>query len=121
MTAAPRKPGGGWDRARDGGDRGPRQTVVVDPDNTLMAPPDAAASLQAELLFRLQHRPGPSSVAAAFGGFRPVWAEEAARRCESAGHVELVRMTDDGPVYRVTESGRAIARGWTPKGDIRPR
>lgn len=114
MTAAPRKPGG-LGRARDGGDDGPRQVIVVDPDNTLMMSRADAVACENELLARLQNRPGPSSVAAAFGGFRPVWAEEAARRCEVGRHLEPVRMTDAGPVYRVTESGKAIARSWRPQ------
>lgn len=117
MTAAPRKPGMG--RARDGGDHGPRVAVVVDPDNTLMMSPRQAAACEAEVLYRLHCRPGPSSVAAAFDGFRPVWAEEAVGRCESREFVELVKLSDGGPVYRLTATG--LATIYSHYRDIRPQ
>ena len=106
MTAAPRKPNLG--RARDGGDHGPRQVVVVDPDNTLMMRPGDALACERQICLKLGR--AAAAVEDLFEGLAPRWAVEALARCRAAGLAESWEaVRGDRPVtyWRLTSKGLA--------------
>jgi hypothetical protein len=70
--------------------------------------PAALRELEDELLIRLASAGGASTIANLFGGtFRPMWALEAADRCEDKG---LVRLRDDRATELTPEGEREARR-----------